>query len=93
MIWPAPLESDMGGKKVHDTEGDIVLGFGQHELLIECPTQPVQVLLSIHDPCDGIPVCQASGTNEIAFQILNNGFILTADIKTSSACVHWQCNF
>lgn len=74
----------------NSASGDIVLGYGQHELTIEMDKTPCQVQLSMKSPCDATPVCHAD-VNKVGVTILDNGFILYADIQTNTCCVTWTC--
>lgn len=78
-------------KKRHSSSGDIVLGFGQHEVVIKMDSTPCKVALSLKTPCNGTPVCHGD-VNKIRVTILENGFVLYADIKTNTCCVEWTCD-
>jgi len=84
------MEGTSKTKKRNSSSGDIVLGFGQHEIVIKMENTPCKVALSLRTPCDGTPVCQGD-INKIGVTILENGFILYADIKTNTCCVEWVC--
>ena len=71
--------------------GDIVLGFGQHEIKIEMDGTPCRVTLSLREPCHSRPVCHGD-VNKIGFTIMDNGFVLYADIKTNTCCIEWHCD-
>lgn len=75
----------------HSSKGDIVLGFGQHEVIIKLENTPCKVSLCIATPCDSVPVCHGD-INKIGVTILENGFVLHADIKTNTCCVEWHCD-
>jgi hypothetical protein len=75
------------------TEGSVVLGFGKHEIQIQCDDCPSKVNVAIQEPCDGVPVCQGGDVNSIGVKILADGFILVADIKSNTCCVEWFCEF
>ena len=71
--------------------GDIVLGYGQHEINILMDKTPCHVFLKISEPCDSTPVCHGD-VNKISFTIFDNGFTLYANIRTNSCCIEWTCN-
>lgn len=83
-------------KKVNETlvsqtaDGEVVLGYGQHEIKIELDNTPCRVSLSITSPCDATPVCHGD-VNKIGVTILDDGFVLYADIKTNTCCIEWEC--
>jgi hypothetical protein len=70
--------------------GDIVLGYGLHEIKIAVEKHPTNIAMSIQDPCDGCPVCHGD-INKIGVTILDNGFVIYADIRTNTACIQWAC--
>lgn len=72
------------------TSGEIVLGYGLHELKITVENHPTNVALSIQDPCDGCPVCHGD-VNKISVSIMDCGFVVYADIKTNTTCIQWVC--
>ena len=72
-------------------KGKIVLGFGKHEVHIECECCPKRVSVLVKDPCDGQPVCGGEEENSIGIKMLCNGFLILADIKTNSCSVEWEC--
>jgi hypothetical protein len=76
----------------HFASGDILLGYGQHEIKIVTNGKPCKVTLSIEDPTGGIAVCHGN-VNKIGVNILNNGFVLYADIQSNTALVKWNCEF
>lgn len=82
--------SQKNHKKANSSSGDIILGFGQHEVIITLDETPCTVSMSITTPCDATPVCHGS-INKIKVTILEVGFILHADIRTNSCCVEWEC--
>src|SRR5271154_5920888 len=70
--------------------GDILLGFGNHEIKIVIDQKPCTVFLTIEDPTGGIAVCQGN-VNKIGVRILDDGFILYANIHSNTALVKWTC--
>ena len=75
----------------NSASGEIVVGFGQHEVTINMDKTPCKVSLSITSPCDSTPVCHGD-VNKIGVTIQETGFILYADIKTNTCCVNWHCD-
>ncbi len=75
----------------HSASGDIVLGFGQHEINIDMDGKPCRVTLSLKEPCNSTPVCHGD-VNKIGFTIRDDGFILYADIRTNTCCIEWHCD-
>jgi hypothetical protein len=75
----------------NSSSGEIVLGFGQHEVNIQMDSTPCKVSLSMRTPCASTPVCHGD-INKIGVTILENGFVLYADIRTNSCCVEWVCD-
>ena len=80
-----------GAAKSNSSNGDIILGYGKHEVVIKMDQTPCKVSLSITSPCDSTPVCHGD-VNRIGVTILDVGFILHADIRTNTCCIEWQCN-
>lgn len=78
-------------EKRNSSNGDIVLGYGQHEISIKMDNTPCKVSLNLKTPCDSTVVCQGD-INKIGVTISDNGFILYADIKTNTCCVEWACD-
>ena len=74
------------------TIGEIILGFGVHEIEIDVPGSPCKVSFEIDDSADGCCVCHG-GANKIGITIGNNGFIINADIQTNSCLVKWRCEY
>lgn len=72
--------------------GDILLGYGLHEVKVVIDGKPCTVFLSIEDPTDGVAVCHGD-VNKIGVRILDDGFIIYADIKTNTASIQWTCEF
>ena len=72
------------------TEGELLLGYGLHEVEIVVEGKPVKVNFSIKDPADGGCVCQGD-VNKIGLTINHTGFILYADIRTNTCLVEWEC--
>jgi hypothetical protein len=72
------------------TSGDILLGFGLHEITISLDHKPCTVFLSVQDPADSMAVCHG-GINKIGFTILDDGFILYADIQSNTSFIKWTC--
>jgi len=82
-------EENMSGKT---NSGEILLGFGLHEITISLNGKPCMVFLSVQDPADSMVVCHG-GVNKIGFTILDDGFVLYADIQSNTSLVKWTCNF
>ncbi len=76
---------------MNNSSGDIVLGYGQHEISITMDKTPCKVSLNISSPCDSATICQGD-INKIGVTILETGFVLYADIKTNTCCVEWACD-
>lgn len=72
------------------SSGDILLGFGLHEITISLDHKPCTVFLSVQDPADSMAVCHG-GINKIGFTILDDGFILYADIQSNTSFIKWTC--
>lgn len=72
--------------------GDILLGFGVHEIAIKVKHKPCKVFISIKDPADSCAVCHGD-VNKIGIVINDHGFIVYADIKTNTCLVEWTCDF
>jgi hypothetical protein len=72
--------------------GDILLGFGLHEVTIDVGRRPCKVFFSIKDPADGHSVCHGS-VNKVGLTINDVGFIIYADINTNSCFIEWTCDF
>ncbi len=72
------------------TEGEILLGYGLHEIAITVKGEPCSVYFSIHDPADGCCVCYGD-VNKIGITIGKHGFIIYADIRTNTCLVEWMC--
>jgi hypothetical protein len=78
---------------VNSNNGEIILGFGLHEIVIKTEGgQPAKVALAIKDPCDQMPVCYGD-VNRIGVTLTGDGFVLYADIRTNTCCIEWECNF
>jgi hypothetical protein len=72
--------------------GDILLGYGLHEVKIITKGKPCTVFLSIEDPTGGIAVCHGN-VNKIGVNVLDDGFVLYADIQSNTAFIKWNCEF
>jgi hypothetical protein len=72
------------------TTGEVLLGYGVHEIDINTDGEPCRVYFSIKDPSDGCCVCHGD-VNKIGITIGASGFILYADIKTNCCLVDWRC--
>lgn len=77
--------------KINSSSGNIILGYGQHEIVIKTDNIPCKVSLNITQPCDSTPVCHGD-INKIGVTILDIGFVLHADIKTNTCCIEWHCD-
>lgn len=69
-----------------DEVGAVVLGYGKQELIVKTKCKPKKVFIS----CEGhdTPVCQ--GTLDTAgVQLLDDGFIIFADIRSNTCDVSW----
>src|SRR5262249_44279013 len=71
-------------------DGEIVLGFGVHEIKIDIPGVPCKVCFDIED--DGCPVCHGD-VNKIGIKIGSHGFVIHADIKTNTCLIKWHCEY
>lgn len=68
--------------------GEIVLGYGRHEIEVKTEWSPSEVYLCIEDPCGGIQVCNGD-VNKVGVTTLVNGFVLYADVKSNTCCISW----
>ena len=108
-MWKEILNLFRGGEKVQQqssgesamkfstavggsASGEILLGYGLHEIKIVIDNKPCTVFLGIEDPTGGVAVCHGN-VNKIGVRILDDGFILYADIQTNTALVKWTCEF
>lgn len=102
-MWKEFLDWFMGDEKQQvkktntlpvgsSASGEILLGFGLHEIKIVMDNRPCTVFLGIEDPTGGIGVCHGN-VNKIGVKILDDGFVLYADIQTNTALVKWTCEF
>jgi hypothetical protein len=74
------------------SSGDILLGFGLHEITISLNGKPCTVFLSVQDPANSCTVCHG-GVNKLGFTILDDGFVLYADIQSNTSFIKWTCDF
>lgn len=72
--------------------GEIVLGFGAHQIEIDIPGTPCRVYFDIEDPVDGCCVCHGQA-NKIGITMSGNGFVILADINTNSCLIGWRCEY
>jgi hypothetical protein len=72
--------------------GEIVLGYGIHEISINIPGVPCKVSFDIEDPADGCCVCHGD-VNKIGISVCGGGFVIHADIKTNTCLVSWKCEY
>jgi len=70
--------------------GEIIMGFGCHEIEIKIPGKPCKVCFDIED--DGTCVCQGS-VNKIGIVVGHCGFVIHTDIKTNTCSVKWTCEY
>ena len=70
--------------------GEIVLGFGIHEIEIKVPGKPCRVSFDIED--DGCCVCYGA-VNKIGITVCKHGFVIHADINTNTCLVRWHCEY
>ncbi len=73
-------------------DGEIVLGYGVHEIEIDVPGVPCKVCFEIEDPADGCPVCHGD-VNKISIAVGDSGFVINADIKTNTCLIAWRCDY
>jgi len=73
-------------------DGEIVLGFGVHEIQIDIPGVPCKVFFDIEDPIDGCPVCYGD-VNKIGINVGDGGFVIHADIRTNTCSIAWRCEY
>ncbi len=73
-------------------DGEIVLGYGTHEIEIDVPGIPCKVSFDIEDPADGCPVCQGA-VNKIGISINGTGFIIHAEVNTNTCLIAWRCDY
>lgn len=72
------------------TKGELLLGYGLHEIEIKVTGKPVTVYFSIKDPADSCCVCHGD-VNKLGITIGKHGFVLHADIRTNTCLVEWMC--
>lgn len=77
-----------GKCKKKDMHGDVLLGHGKYKIKIQCCKHPSKISISIKENCE--PICNSEEANCVAVKILQDGFILTADIKTNMCFVEWS---
>jgi hypothetical protein len=70
--------------------GEIILGFGTHEIEINIPGKPCKVCFDIED--DGVCVCHGS-VNKIGITVGRHGFVIHAEINTNTSLVSWNCEY
>lgn len=91
-IWMWFLSLFTCGHCCKKTSGNIVLGFGVHEIAINVKGMPCKVNFNIEDPMDGHCVCHGD-TNKIGITIGKCGFVIHADIKTNTCLIEWCCDY
>lgn len=74
--------------EVDNIRGKITLGYGVQQVQIDLDVEPKRVSLSVQEPPDVVPVC-VGGVNLVGAKLLPQGFILYADIQTTTADVSW----
>lgn len=72
--------------------GEIVLGFGAHEIEIDVPGKPCRVFFDIEDPIDGCCVCHGNA-NKIGIIMGRYGFVIHADINSNTCLIGWRCEY
>lgn len=79
----------MGGlyRQFYSEIGDLNLSFGKHDIVFHRGYQPKRVLIHVNNG-EGLPVCQGE-LNYVSSTILDDGFILHADIRSNDAYVLW----
>ena len=70
--------------------GEILLGFGCHEIEFKVPGQPCKVCFDIED--DGCCVCHGA-INKINIMVGKCGFVIHADINTNTCLIRWHCEY
>lgn len=70
--------------------GEIIVGFGCHEVEIKVPGTPCKVCFDIED--DGCCVCHGS-INKISITVGKCGFVIHADINTNTCTIKWHCEY
>lgn len=68
-------------------DGQLELAFGRHDIEIANREFDIDDVY-VSCPMDEFPVCQGN-LNWISVTILEHGFIIHADINTSSAVIRW----
>lgn len=70
-------------------KGHIDLVFGKHEVSLKTNCMPKKVFFSVNHSC-GHQVC-GSDVNKVGYTLLEDGFVLYADIHSDKARVEWIC--
>ncbi len=74
------------------TSGEILLGYGVHEVEVDVDGMPCRVYFTVKDPENGCCVCH-NDVNKIGITVGPKGFIIYADIKTNTCSVEWKCEY
>ncbi len=84
------LFRDLWCKLRGSENGYAIFTYGKHEARVTTWCTPSKVFVSVLD--SDIQVC-ASEISAAGVQIVDNGFILYADVKSSAACLEWIVQF
>lgn len=77
--------------KKNSPKGELILGFGKHEISIKLENIPCTVTMNLK--AGDVASCGNNGeTSKIDVVINSHGFLLIADIKTNTCLVEWACN-
>ena len=68
--------------------GSFVIAYGNNQVKIDTKDTPTKVWLRPATPNNCLPVCGGE-VNMVGVEIVNNGFIIYADIKTDKCVVDW----
>jgi hypothetical protein len=76
-----------------EDEGSVFLCAGQHEIKVDTCCRPEKIFLSVNE-VDGCCMAVCNGDiNTVGSTILDDGFILYADVKTTACTVEWVIEY
>jgi hypothetical protein len=73
-------------------KGELLLGYGLHEITINIDGTPCRVCFTVTDPANGCCVCHGD-INKIGITTGSNGFVIYADIKSNTCLIEWKCEY
>jgi hypothetical protein len=68
--------------------GELLLSYGKTVITVPTKFQGNSIWLNTEEPEDSIHVC-CGEVNSIGAEIIENGFVIYADIKTDKCLVQW----